>query len=142
MQHRYNLTAKESACVINHNLTYSSVGVVNTTGCVYCVAVTFKMTEQVEKRICIKFCLKLEHFSMETIRVIQKVIGSFVVTTLLLVPHVSCSLFVKHQITQVTQPACSPDLDPCDSWLFPKLKSPLKGKRFQTIDEIQEIMIG
>ena len=25
---------------------------------------------------------------------------------------------------------------------FPKLKSPLKGKRFQTIDEIQENMMG
>ena len=36
----------------------------------------------------------------------------------------------------------SPDLVPCDFWLFPKLKSPLKGKRFQTIDEIQENMMG
>ena len=36
----------------------------------------------------------------------------------------------------------SPDLVPCDIWLFPKLKSPLKGKRFQTIDEIQENMTG
>ena len=35
----------------------------------------------------------------------------------------------------------SPDLVPCD-WLFPKLKSPLKGKRFQTFDEIQENMTG
>ena len=29
-----------------------------------------------------------------------------------------------------------------DSWLFPELKSPLKGKRYQTIDEIQENAIG
>ena len=36
--------------------------------------------------------------------------------------------FVKHQITQMTQPPYSPDLAPCDSWLFPKLKSPLKGR--------------
>ena len=48
-------------------------------------------------------------------------------------------IFVKHQITQVTQPPYSPDLVACDFWLFPKLKSPLKGKRFQTVDEIQEI---
>ena len=34
----------------------------------------------------------------------------------------------------------SPDLATCDFWLFPKLKSPLKGKRFQTADEIQENM--
>ena len=44
----------------------------------------------------------------------------------------------KHQITQVTQALCSPDLVPCDFWLFQKLKSPLKGKRFQTFSEIQE----
>ena len=29
-----------------------------------------------------------------------------------------------------------------DFWLFPKLKSPLKGKRFQTIDKIQENTMG
>ena len=39
------------------------------------------------------------------------------------------------EISQVTQPCYSPDLVPCDFWLFLKLKSPLKGKRFQTIDE-------
>ena len=39
---------------------------------VYCVAVTFKMTERVKPRICIKFCFKLEHSSMETMPMIQK----------------------------------------------------------------------
>ena len=39
---------------------------------VYCVAVTFKMTERVEQRICIQFCVKLEHSSTETIRMTQK----------------------------------------------------------------------
>ena len=43
----------------------------------------------------------------------------------------------KHRITQVTQPPYSPDLAPCNFWLFPKLKSALKGKRFQTTNEIQ-----
>ena len=52
------------------------------------------------------------------------------------------SFLAKHQITQVTQPHYNLDLVPCDFWLFPKLKSPLKGKRFQTIDEIQENMTG
>ena len=68
----------------------------------------------------------------------QLVIGSFITTMRPLMHHVSCSFFVKHQIIQVTQPAYSPDLTPCDFWLCPKLKSPLKGKRFQTISEIQE----
>ena len=60
-------------------------------------------------------------------------------------PHVSCLMLrflVKHQITQVTQPHYSPDLALCDFWLFPKLKSPLKGKRFQTVNEIQKNMMG
>ena len=43
---------------------------------VYCVAVTFKMTEQIEQQICIKFCVKLEHFSEENIQMIQKAFGN------------------------------------------------------------------
>ena len=43
---------------------------------VYCVAVTFKMTERVGQRICIRFCVKFEHSSMETIRMIQKAAAS------------------------------------------------------------------
>ena len=56
--------------------------------------------------------------------------------------HISCSFLVKHQITQVTHPPYSPDLALCNFWLFPKLKSPLKGKKFQTISEIQENTMG
>ena len=50
--------------------------------------------------------------------------------------------FVKYPITQVTQPCYSPDLMPCDFWLFPKLKTPLKGKRFQTVSDSQQNMTG
>ena len=39
---------------------------------VYCVTIAFKITEQVEQWICIKFCVKLEHSSMETTWTIQK----------------------------------------------------------------------
>ena len=39
---------------------------------VYCMVIAFKMTEQVEQRICIKFCIKLEHSSTETIQMLQK----------------------------------------------------------------------
>ena len=38
----------------------------------HCVVVTFKTTEQAEKRIWIRFCVKLEHSSVETIEMIQK----------------------------------------------------------------------
>ena len=40
---------------------------------VYCVAVTFDVTERVEQQICIKFYIKLEHSSEEIIWMIQKV---------------------------------------------------------------------
>ena len=33
------------------------------------------MTEEVEQQICIKFCVKLEHSSTETIQMIQKAFG-------------------------------------------------------------------
>ena len=56
--------------------------------------------------------------------------------------HLVQSFLVKYQTTQVTQPPFSPDLAPCDFLLFSKLKSPLKGKRFQIIDEIQETTKG
>ena len=52
------------------------------------------------------------------------------------------SFLVKHQNTQVIQPRYSPDSAPCDFWLFPKLKSPLKGKRFQAVNDIQENIMG
>ena len=52
------------------------------------------------------------------------------------------SFLAKHQITQVTQPPYSPDLVPYDFWLLPELKSPLKGKRFQIVHEIEEDMMG
>ena len=42
---------------------------------VYCVAVTFKMTESAEQRICIECYVKLEHSSMETVWMIQKALG-------------------------------------------------------------------
>jgi hypothetical protein len=40
------------------------------------------------------------------------------------------ALLVKHIITQFCQHPYSPDLAPCDFWFFPKLKSPLKVRRF------------
>ena len=116
---------------------------------VYCVAVAFKLIERVEQQICNKFCIKLEHSPTETIGWFRRpnlwelVIGSFILTMHPLMHRISCRVFLaKYQITQVTQSPYSPDMVPCDFWLFSKLTSPLKGKRFQTIDEIQENTTG
>ena len=48
---------------------------------VYCVAVAFKMTESIEQQICIKFCVKLEHFSTGTIQMIQKVFWDYAMSS-------------------------------------------------------------
>ena len=48
--------------------------------------------------------------------------------------HLLQSFVVKHQITQVIQSPYSPHFVPCDFWLFPKLKSPLKGKMVSPSD--------
>ena len=77
---------------------------------VYCVAVAFTMTERVEQQICIKFCVKLEYSSVETIWMIPK--AKAMVNWWLAVSSwqqacsriTSCAEFlVKHQITQVAQ---------------------------------------
>jgi hypothetical protein len=43
----------------------------------------------------------------------------------------------KHSILVVHHPSYSPDLASCDFFLFLRLKSALKGKRFQDVAEIQ-----
>ena len=52
------------------------------------------------------------------------------------------SVLVKHQITRVTQPHYSPDVVPCDFWLFPKLKSPLEGRDFRPLMRFRKIQQG
>ena len=116
---------------------------------VYCVAVAFKMMEQVEQQICIEFCIKLEHSCMETIRMIQK--ATYMGNCWLAASSqqcartciMSCAEFFGETSNHPGDPTpYSSDWVPCDFWLFPKLKSPLKGKRFQTIGENQENMMG
>ena len=47
----------------------------------------------------------------------------------------------KPDTTVVPQPPYSPDLAPADFFFFPKLKSSLKGRRFQTVEELEESSI-
>jgi len=51
------------------------------------------------------------------------------------------SYLAKHQTSVVPHPPYSPDLAPADFFLFPKLKTTLKGHHFQTTEEIQEIRL-
>ena len=46
-------------------------------------------------------------------------------------------LLTDNNMTVVPHPPCSPDLALSDLFLSPKLKMNLKGRRFQTLEEIQ-----
>jgi histone-lysine N-methyltransferase SETMAR len=44
---------------------------------------------------------------------------------------------VKNSITKMDHPPYSPDLAPCDIWLFSELNTALKGQRFADLSDIQ-----
>ena len=123
---------------------YLSVGVVDTIEWARVLCSHHVKNNWVEQWICIKFGIKLKHSSAETIWMIQKVAATgnwWLAASSQECIH-SCipshaEIFVKHQITQVTQPPYSPDLAPCNFWLFPKLKSSLK-KREEISDHWQD----
>ena len=103
------------------------------------------MTKIVEQQICIKMCLKLEHSSMETIWMIQKATAMVKWWLAASAGQPTQSCITSHAEfcgKTSNHPGDSAYLQPRFGalWLllFPKLKSPLKGKRFQIIDEIQE----
>nr|CAI5830179.1 unnamed protein product [Callosobruchus analis] len=44
----------------------------------------------------------------------------------------------KNGMTPIVHPPYSPDLAPCDFFLFPRLKRDMKGKRFATVEEVKQ----
>ena len=72
----------------------------------------------------------------------QRVISSFITTSACSCITSCAECFGETSNHPGDSAPYSPDLVPCAFWLFPKLKSPLKGKRFQTIDEIQDNTMG
>ena len=49
-----------------------------------------------------------------------------------------CEFLAKNKTVIIPQPPFSPDLAPADFFLFPKLKAPMKGMCFATIEEKKE----
>jgi hypothetical protein len=47
-----------------------------------------------------------------------------------------CKFLAKNSITEMDHPPYSPDIAPCDFWLFPKLKNALKGQKFADLSNI------
>ena len=49
-----------------------------------------------------------------------------------------CEFLAKNKTVSISQPPYSPDLAFADFFLFPKPKTPMKGKRFAMIEERKE----
>ena len=117
---------------------------------VYCVAVAFIMTEQVEEWICIKFCIKVKHSFRKTIVMIQKAaaMGNWWLAVSSQGRQRACS--------RVTSPALFLRNIKSLRWLtFPtaqiwcpvtfassKTKITFERKRFQNVDDVQKNTMG
>jgi hypothetical protein len=58
-------------------------------------------------------------------------------TPRLILPSSPSSFWRKNKMAVIPHPPNSPDLAPCEFFLFPKMKLKLKGRRFDTTEEIQ-----
>ena len=153
MWHQCNLVAKECGlertCVNNDDLTVLVSGSGRCHWASMCTVWCCIQNDCAGRATNLHQVLSLTTPPAETIRMIQKATAMgnwWLAASSWHYAHSCINLcrvfWVKHQITQVTQPHYSQDLAPCNFWLFPKLKSPLKGKRFQIINEIQEDTMG
>jgi hypothetical protein len=52
------------------------------------------------------------------------------------------TIFNKNSMTQFFHPPDSPNLVPCNFFLFPQMKQVLKGKRFAGVEEVKKKMTG
>ena len=145
-QHRCDLAAKDSGlectCVNNDDFTVLVSGGGRCHWVSICTVCPLhsKWLSTATNLQRILLCVKLEHYSAETVWMIQKAtaVGNWwlAVSSQCTCCTMSCAeILVKQQITQVSQPLSSPDLAPCDFWLIPKLKSPLIGERFQNVSQ-------
>jgi len=51
--------------------------------------------------------------------------------------HLVQQFLAKHGTAQLQEPPFSPDLAPCDFFLFPRLKKVLKGHQFEAMEDIK-----
>jgi len=51
--------------------------------------------------------------------------------------HLVQQFLAKHGTAKLQQPPYSPDLTPCDFFLFPRLKKVLKGHQFEATEDIK-----
>ncbi|PNF35991.1 hypothetical protein B7P43_G02294 [Cryptotermes secundus] len=99
------------------------------------------MTERLEQRYCIKFCQKFGDTQAETIRKIQQAFGDdamgvtqikewfnrFIDGCMSSDGDLRSGRQSTSRNADVIEARYTPDMAPCDFWLFPRLKTPLKA---------------
>jgi hypothetical protein len=90
-----------------------------------------------EQRFNIKFCAKLGKSASETA---DDMLDAWFLHNDNAPAHDALpvrKLLAKKKIMKLDHPPYSPHLAPCNFWLFPKLKTALKGHRFSDVADIQ-----
>ncbi|GFU23241.1 uncharacterized protein TNCV_3396021 [Trichonephila clavipes] len=103
-----------------------------------------------EQRCAIKFCFRHGHNGRKTFAKLQQAYGDSVLSRAQVFrgekdlrqngsekPFSGNRFLANKNIPVAPQPLYSPDLSPCDFFLFPKLKNHLKGHHFGTLENIQ-----
>ena len=148
--HQFNLAAKESGlectCVNNDDFTVLVRGGDRRRWVSMCTAWPShsKWLSEKSNKSASNFVLSWKHSSTETIWMIQKTaaMGNWWLTAPSWQHTSSCSMSGAEFWWNIKALRwLSPPFRPA-FWLFSKLKSPLKGKRFQTISDIQENTMG
>ncbi len=57
------------------------------------------------------------------------------------VSNMALDYFHRVKMTLLSHPPYSPDLAPCDFWLFPMLKKQIRGHRFQSLDDLKTTVV-
>jgi len=82
----------------------------------------------------------LERLRKRVIRVRKDIAATWVLHHDNAASHTSLRVrefLAKHNVATLPQPPCSPDLGPADFFLFPRIKTALKGHHFYNIEAIQ-----
>lgn len=56
--------------------------------------------------------------------------------------HHTVTRMMETDMTEIEHPPYSPDLAPCNFWMFPAIKKQLKGQQFRTIPQLQAAVVA